>query len=112
MDGAFGGGKCARANKCWSRCAAISRGAKALRDSRGCRTPLLRSACSFLKPISAPAQVPLAFRNFFARWLKLIVLFALIAFLPCPRLVVRFRFLWRIARHKAQSHGERLMHST
>jgi hypothetical protein len=68
----------------------------------GCRRQLLRSARSFLEPLGAPAQVPLTFRNFFARWLKLIVLFALVAFLPGPRFVVGFRFLWRIGRHAAR----------
>src|SRR5438876_6882396 len=85
------------------RCAAISRSVKApLAHCGGCGRQLLRSARSFLKPISAPAQVPLAFRNFFTRWLKHVVLFALIAFLLHPRFVVGFRFLWRIGRHEAK----------
>ena len=66
---------------------------------RRLRKQLLGSARSFLEPISAPAQVVLAFRNFFAGWLNRVVLFALVAFLPRPRFVVGFRFLGRIGGH-------------
>ena len=74
----------------------------ALPHCGGWRRQLLRSARSFLEPISAPAQVPLPFRNLFARWLELVVLFALEAFLPRPRFVVGFRSLWRIGGHEAR----------
>jgi hypothetical protein len=85
------------------RSAAISRGVKEpLPRCGGCKKQQLGSARSFLEPIGAPAQVPLAFRNFFARWLKHIVLFALVAFLPRARFVVGFRFLWPIGGHEAQ----------